>query len=544
MSKDKPHDMQSRRRFLGSFGGATAAALAAGAVGLPAVSLLGEASAEAAVVGPLKPSERANKAYQYRQRVALDQKKMPLAAHPTNGDDVHPGFLFSYSKALPHNALGEVKPAAYDALMHALKTGDPADFELVPAGGTVKQTHPQCSFGFELDGADPHCLSTPAPPSFSSEDEAAEMCELYWQALTRDVPYSKYGSDPTIARAVNELKQFKRFAGVNVGNIFRGETAGDLIGPYVSQFLLKPYSFGAQPVTQRFRTSAAGNDFMTRYDEWLKIQNGARHSAPMTLDPQLRHIRDGRGLGEWDHQDFTYQGFLVAALILLSFGREAVADTNPYKTSSNQMGFASFGGPHVLDLVARAANLALKAAWYQKWSVHRRLRPEEFAGRLHNYKTGVARYPIHQKIVDSEAAQRVFNRHGSYLLPMAYPEGCPTHPAFPSGHAAIAGACVTVLKAFFKESFAVPGPVVATDDGLGLVPYAGTLTVGNELDKLASNIAIGRDTAGVHWRSDAVEGLKLGEQVGLALLRDYRRSYSENFAGFSLTTLDGADTAV
>ena len=27
-------------------------------------------------------------------------------------------------------------------------------------------------------------------------------------------------------------------------------------------------------------------------------------------------------------------------------------------------------------------NRALKAAWYQKWSVHRRLRPEEFGGRL------------------------------------------------------------------------------------------------------------------------------------------------------------------
>jgi membrane-associated phospholipid phosphatase len=536
--------MQSRRRFLGSFGGVTAATLAASAVGVPAFSLPGEASAEAAIVGPLKPSDRANKAYQFRQRAALDQKKMPLPAHPTNGDDAHPGSLFSYSKALPHNALGEVKPSAYGALMQALKTGDPADFELIPAGGTVRQTHPQCSFGFELDGADPHCLTTPAPPSFSSEDEAAEMCELYWQALTRDVPFSKYGSDPTIARAVNELKQFERFAGVNARNVFRGETAGDLIGPYVSQFLLKPYNFGAQPVTQRFRVPVAGSDFMTRYDEWLKIQNGAPHSASLTPDPQLRHIRDGRGLGAWDHRDFTYQGFLVAALILLGFGPEAVDDTNPYKNSPNQIGFACFGGPHVLDLVARAANLALKAAWYQKWSVHRRLRPEEFAGRLHNFKTGVASYPIHQKILDSEAAQRVFNRHGSYLLPMAYPEGCPTHPAYPSGHAAIAGACVTVLKAFFKESFAVPAPVVATDDGLGLVPYAGTLTVGNELDKLASNVAIGRDTAGVHWRSDAVEGLRLGEQVGLALLRDYRRGYSENFAGFSLTMLDGADTNV
>jgi hypothetical protein len=37
--------------------------------------------------------------------------------------------------------------------------------------------------------------------------------------------------------------------------------------------------------------------------------------------------------------------------------------------------------------------------------------------------------------------------------------------------------------------------------------------------KLASNIALGRDTAGVHWRSDGIEGLKLGEAVAIGILR-------------------------
>lgn len=543
MGKDISPEIQSRRRFLGNVGGMTAVTFAAGALGLP--TLVGDATASAAVVGPLNPSKRADKAYQFRQRAALEQKRMPLQAHPTNGDEeAYPNFIVSYSKAMPHNALGEVKPAAYEVLMQAMKSGDPTDFELIPSGGTVRQTHPQASFSFELDGSDAHCLSTPAPPAFSSEDEAAELCELYWQALTRDVPFSKFGSDPTIARAVNELKQFKMFSGVSAGNIFRGETQGDLVGPYISQFLLKPYEFGAQPVTQRFRTTVMGNDFMTQYGDWLKIQNGVQPSARPTLDPQLRYIRDGRGLAEYVHRDFTYQGFLVAALMLLGFGPSAIDDTNPYKTSTNQIGFACFGGPHVLDLVARAANLGLKAAWFQKWSVHRRLRPEEFAGRLHNHKTGVGSYDIHPMIHDSQAARQVFNRHGSYLLPMSYPEGCPTHPAYPAGHATIAGACVTVLKAFFKKSFAIPAPVTATDDGLAIVPYAGTLTVGNELDKLASNVAFGRNTAGVHWRSDTTEGLRLGELVGLGLLRDYKKSYNENFAGFSLTKFDSTSVTI
>ena len=535
--------MQGRRGFLGSVCGVTAASMVAGSVGLPALAFHGDASAS--VFGPLTPGERANRAYQFRHKAALDLKRMPLPAHPINGDDeAYPNFIGSYSKALPHNALGEVAPAAYDALKRALKTGDPADFELIPAGGTVKQSHPQAALCFELDGPDSHCFAVPAPPVFSGEEAAAEMCELYWQALARDIPFTRYGSDPTIARAVKDLRQFSKFAGCDTANVFRGETPGDLVGPYISQFLWKPYNFGAQPVTQRFRTAVPGNDFMTRYDEWLKIQNGGLPVGAQTFDSRLRYVRNGRDLTEWVHQDFTYQGFLVATLILLGFGPNAVDDANPYKTSTNQAGFTCFGAPHVLDLVARAANLGLKAAWFQKWAVHRRLRPEAYAGSLHNHKTGAASYPVHPSVLNSQAAQETFSRFGSYLLPMAYPEGSPTHPAYPAGHAVIAGACATVLKAFFKESFAVPAPVAATDDGLALVPYAGTLTVGNELNKLAANVAIGRDIAGVHWRSDGIEGLKLGEQVGIGLIRDYRKSYNESFAGFALTKFDGTAVTV
>ncbi len=41
---------------------------------------------------------------------------------------------------------------------------------------------------------------------------------------------------------------------------------------------------------------------------------------------------------------------------------------------------------------------------------------------------------------------------GNALLPMAFPEGSPTHPAYGAGHATVAGACVTILKAWFDES--------------------------------------------------------------------------------------------
>jgi hypothetical protein len=71
---------------------------------------------------------------------------------------------------------------------------------------------------------------------------------------------------------------------------------------------------------------------------------------------------------------------------------------------------------------------------------------------------------------------------------------------------------VRVLKAMFNPDFVIPDPVVPTDDGRSLLPYKGEpLTVGGELNKLAFNMAFGRDTAGVHSRKDELEGIFLGE---------------------------------
>jgi hypothetical protein len=132
-------------------------------------------------------------------------------------------------------------------------------------------------------------------------------------------------------------------------------------------------------------------------------------------------------------------------------------------------------------------------------------------------------------VLDSKALQEVHKRYGSYLLPQAYPEGCPLHPAFPSGHASVAGACATVLKALFDENLAVPDCVTPTADGQSLVPYKGpALTVRDELEKLAYNVAIGRCFAGIHWRSDAVRGVELGEEVAVSVLEDLVNTLAED----------------
>jgi hypothetical protein len=535
----------SRRNFLGKAGSLTAATVAAGAIGLEPLIGSQHTEARAGDGRAMFGEARRKQAFKVRRDAAAAQRDLPLPREVTNGDELALSTkVGNYSKGLPHNNLGQVDPLAYNQFNFACQTGRNVDFEAIPLGGTAKLVNPQGGLAYMLEGADSqHCFLT-TPPSFSSAQQASEMVELYWQALTRDVPFGEYNSNAMIAQAAAELSSMSDFRGpknsnqVTPGTLFRGETPGDLTGPYVSQFLFKDIPYGAMTLQQKYRVPVP-SDFMTGYNDWLAIQRGVAPSATINFDSTPRYFRNGRDLTSFVHSDFPYQAFLNAALILLGYGPAAIDDNNPYKNFKTQASFCGFGAPDVLDVVAKAANNALKASWYHKWFVHRRVRPEAFAGHVHNQKTGAASYPIHADVLNSQALAQAFSKTGTYLLPMAYPEGSPTHPSYPAGHATVAGASVTVLKAFFKESFVIPNPVEASADGLSLNPYAGTLTVGDELNKLAANIAIARDTAGVHWRTDGVEGLRLGEEVAIAMLTDYRDCYNEDFTGFSLTKFDG-----
>lgn len=503
------------------------------------------------VIGPLNAKQRNVKAFNIRYRTAMDQMNAHLVEHQCNGDEsLFPNKIGNFSKGLPHNTLGEVEINSYKSFIKALNSGKVDDFNAIPMGGAVKLANPQGAYVFDLIGADCHKMSIAVPPAFSSTWNAGEMVEVYWQSITRDVPFQEYDIHPLMIAAATELSGLTDFRGpkmageVTTETLFRGDTPGDLVGPYISQFLLLDIPFGAKTITQQYQTTLAGSDHMTSYNEWLNIQNGAPPKASIT-DPEPRYIRNGRDLSAYVRQDFTFQSPLSACLILQGFGKEATSPSNPYLSSATEGGFVTFGAAHILDLVTKVARASLEAAWFQKFLVHRRIRPEEFGGRVHNHLTGKAYYPIHRDLLDSQVVSKVFNQFGTYLLPVAYPEGCPTHPAYPAGHACIVGAGVTVLKAFFNETFVIPNPVVAAPDGLSLLPYKGApLTIGGELNKLASNIALGRNTAGVHWRSDGIEGLKMGESVAIQILKDYRKTYNEDFCGYSLTKFDGTTITI
>ena len=550
MTEPKPPspNSYSRREFL-KRAQTTAAATMIGVAAL-------DAAGRADDVGPLTPRQRRDAAWLVRHHAADEEWRTGIVEHRDNGDEErYPHKIGSYSKGLQHDPDGEVNLISYHSLMRALRTGQQYDYEHILLGGPRKLVDPQSGTAFDLEGPDSHALTMPPPPTVASAEEAGEIVESYWMALLRDVPFPQWETDPGIAAAAEDLNKLSVFKGprgaqnqVDAGTIFRGNSDfGDLTGPIVSQFLWQDIPYGAELISQAMLYHTPGVDYLTDFPNWLAVQNGGP-TASTPIAPVRRYPCTMRDLASWVHVDALYQGYLNACLILL--GQNAPPNPgNPYLTSTTQVGFGTFGAPHILSLVCEAATRALKAVWYQKWNVHRRIRPECFGSLVHLKMTGLKDYPIHPDVLNAAVLPRVFDYNaaqnavrganlGTYLLPQAFSEGSPTHPAYGAGHATVAGACVTILKAWFDETWALPSPRVATADGSRLVDYTGpeALTVGGELNKVAANIGLARDMAGVHWRSDYWQSLLLGEKVGIGILRDQKWTFNEpsalQFTGF------------
>lgn len=508
--------------------------------------LVGQSAGAAGLTGPLDTSRRRQLVFERRRdafKTATYREPLRIA---TNGDeDRYPDRRASFAKTMPHDDLGEVNPDAYRAWLAILTSGDPAKFEQAPRDPQAAErlNNPQAAYAIDLVGPDPAALGIARPPAFASIGMAAEMAELYWGALVRDVPFREWESDPLVRAAGADLGSFG-VPEINAANLFRGETAGEGRGPLISQFLWHDIPYGVMTVSQRWNAPSRSQAFMTTFADWLASQRGAKPVAKLRLDSTPRYIASYRELVEYVHRDFSFQPFLNAALIAMRMGGDRGdamwSATNPYHQSRAQFGDITLGSKNPLSLVAQAALLAQKAAYFYKWQVHRRVRPEVVAARIDVALSGRKSYDLHRAILDCDGLARTKAAFGSWLLPQAYPEGCPTHPSYPAAHAVNAGACAAVLKAFLNEQAIVPMPVQAVADGTALEPWRGEpLTLGGEIDKLAANIALGRDAAGVHFRSDSIEGLKLGEAVAIGLLADTSRTYNERFDGFVFTRLDG-----
>ncbi|HET6844487.1 MAG TPA: hypothetical protein VFK06_22805, partial [Candidatus Angelobacter sp.] len=568
--QDKKHDDQkqggsTRRSFLGKAGGLTAVALAAAVA--PIEPLLGgkESSVEASTI-PYNDQTRAAASFNYRTSTA-NAENIDLGVLPDNGDKSFTDHSGLWSKALPHDSLEVVNQNAWATFVKALSTGNFTDFENIivghPGGLGFTQTlnGPMAAFALDLEGLDSHATSIPPSPTTASAQTAAEQVEHYWAVLLRDTNFTQYANSSIAQQAVNELNSLSFIkgtdtsaAGTGVGpnahgsptqeypnvittqNLFRGffNTAdgtggGNLVGPFVSQFLLQPTFFGAQPLSQMYQNFLPGQEFMTSVAEFENVENGGVPTGSLQFDPQFRFLRNGRGLAAYTHVDALHQAYFTAALVLLGINAPA-APGNPYIGSKTQHGFGTLGGPDALGTVSEFATRALKAAWFHKWIVNLRMRPEEFGGLVHANLAGVTPLPqaaavLHKDVLKSQIVQIIKQKFGSFLLPIAFPEGAPAHPCYPTGHGTVGGACITALK-FFFDGNAPLRPILlaagsdimqASEDGLSLVPYTGadrdSITINGELNKLAFNITSGHGIhAGIHFRSSSYWAIKLGEQ--------------------------------
>jgi hypothetical protein len=392
----------------------------------------------------------------------------------------------------------------------------------------------------------------PPAPAAASENYGTELVELYWGSLLRDVAFTDYASDPIAQQAAAELSSMPTYAGPrdSSGNVtpdllFRGVYPGDTVGPYLSQFYITPTFMGVQPISQQMIAFLPGNDFMTDPDTFLQVQNGIDTGVPLQYDPQPRYLHNGRGLTSFTHVDVLFQTFFTAYLVLGTMGAPPNPG-NPYIGSRTQNGFGTFGGPDFAATLATAARAALNNVWYQKWWIHLRHRPESggaIARQILTGQGGTLDAQINSNVLNSQAVQASFNQYGDYFLSQAFPEGSPTHPSYPTGHGAVAGACITIMKFFFDGEFVIPNPMVPVNDGLSLAPYtggdAGEITIGGELNKLAHNVSFGHGIhAGIHWRSDTESSIQLGEAVAISMLQDRALTYAEPF-NINFRKIDG-----
>jgi hypothetical protein len=436
--------------------------------------------------------------------------------------------------------------------------------------------------------------------SLTSAMTAAEMIEVYGMVLLRDVALADFttaglAGNPDaqlVLNALNDASVIDAFTGpknaagqVTADTLFRGGGHSDTDGPYLSAFFqlkrgpLFPSGcegpvatlIGADqffdPFGHQFTVpepNANGNEFAATWDDYVALQNGSIPKKYAKTDFNISPggagirtlVKTGRHLGAWTNLDGPYEEYLFAVNVLTSTNHPlspkfpyAVPPATPgaYK---NEGGGPTLGPQEAYALIGGVLTEALKAVFTQKWLVGRRGRPERLGALVHQALTAGGAVPAWNEINDilknptpnvQALLDRVRARNKSraggapasdtYLLPLLFPEGSPAHPAWPSAHATIAGACVTVIKAIFDDSLPMTLP-----DG----SQTGPLHV--ELDKLASNIALARNFAGVHYRSDGEDGIRLGEAVAIRYLQDRTRIYREVFIGdrgFQLHNRDG-----
>lgn len=505
-----------------------------------------------------------------RNKQSAKRAKDVDSAQVINQDVIDDKYEALYSKGMSHDATTLIADSSkIKELQIALESGKQSDFDDLDKAGARKQASPQGALSVELSGADPEGVTMDVCPAMSSREAAAEMIEVYEKNILRNISFSVISGESTgtvdeetaLTRAITALNNFGAdFKGPKVGglvtrkSLFRGVAEGELVGPYISQFMLLNVGIGNHTVVQQGPTKT-GVYGITEAN-YLEIQKG-NVPVSQTVDSTPKYISSPAQLGSFVHIDLVYQAFLYASAILLNKG---AASQSAFPTLAKEGSFLTNGGPVGITAgIGEISRHALKAAWVQKWRKHLRARPEVMAARIVKEENGViSAGTVHSDIFTIGAAtlaavkaQNVANGgDNEAFLPLQIAEGSPTHPSYPAGHAAIAGACATLLKLYFADAAwsSLGETVVESLDGSSLDTYAGGdeagMTIHGEINKLASNMSIGRNMVGVHYRSDGDKGLELGEKVAIQYFKDLRDMQNEDIGQITIVKFDGTTETV
>lgn len=446
-----------------------------------------------------------------------------------------------YSKGLLHDMNGYVNRDQFSHLLKRLN--DPFNIPPIKLMGKMKLEEPCAAMGMELFGVNNGCTKCQVPPDFNSHTTGWEMAELYGMCLLRDVKFTDYTTSNKVKEVINSLHTLTGYPKTSPETLFRADTLGDMQGPYVSQFLLADFNMGPQAGNQKIKVSRPEADYLTTRDAMLAAQNGLTIEESLGSLSQPRYLTTLRDGCSWVQADYPTQSAMQAAMVLLKMN----TPKNPMSPSrvnpdSSETSFVNFGPVDLFESINRVARMAFLTCWNRKWDFMR-IRPEAMSILIDNVMTtGRNPHEIDEEILSTTILKNIKNKQGSYLLSQTHPTGCPTHPAYPSGHSVICGASITVVKAFFDCTGYMPEMIPAID-GQTLIDTGHKLNINDELNKLASNVGTFRCSAGYHYRSDNIEGLKLGEHIAIEFLRIMKKRYALG-GGYTLKKRDGSTICI
>jgi hypothetical protein len=545
--------------------------------------------------------------YRYVRKTGINDFRNSSYVVPFTSDVSGPIYATTFSKGfVGHTGSGGVirgpNPIDYSIFIDGIVNNDINSIDLV-CNNNRRLVDPYCLFDNEIYAPYKSSYIVPLTYSPTSPEAGAELVELYCMSLMRDValyllddkyPYPNPTAQNYIENIISYMNQpnIKNYlnAPLDGGNItrkvlFRGNSPGDLIGPYMSQFNYYALGYGQLIISQKYQTyninglsiydnnyfwtgvgvgvpgwngypnHVYANDFIKTVPKFISLWNGGSAGENPFLNSGfvhenvLRYLTTIRDSAMYIYRDQVWQPFFTAATMLLN---NPIVDNSGniigygvplgfYFQPRTATKFINLGPVDLFSLLSLVTKLAMDSTWIWKWR-QLKLRPEEMAYQVHLKKTTGSGLDFDSNLMNSQVLSDVSNNNnGNFILPMVYTVGSPCHPSYPSGHATIAGAMATILKAWFNCDSSMNAVTIntnvffITDQGLVRYTEDGTystpqvkLRVDNELDKMASNCSIFRNFSGIHYRSDAYAGLEIGEAVAITVLEDWVKKYSND----------------